>query len=122
MADCAKAGEKTDSNTLVKQGDIIQKKEGFTYDFFTQKLEISSQNIFKQAFGSSIHYHSAQFEESGEDFGLIASKVYRQALLSPEFCVCDNTFEFMIGFTNQIIPKIDARNLLHSLQTKSAAF
>ena len=43
-------------------------------------------------------------------------------MLYPEFCVCDNTFEMLIGFTNGLMADIDTRNVLSSLQTKSANY
>eukprot|EP00997_Jenningsia_sp_PLL12_P004663 NODE_1950_length_1027_cov_82.921268_g1583_i0.p2 GENE.NODE_1950_length_1027_cov_82.921268_g1583_i0~~NODE_1950_length_1027_cov_82.921268_g1583_i0.p2 ORF type:complete len:176 (-),score=55.20 NODE_1950_length_1027_cov_82.921268_g1583_i0:27-554(-) len=58
----------------------------------------------------------------GVNLGSLSRKVYLNALTQNEFCVCDNVFEFMVGFTNGIIPEIDARNLLHSLQNKSKNF
>jgi hypothetical protein len=116
MVDCA---EPKDSAILAAQSEILEHQHSLEVSLIEETLKVNEVNIFEEVHNAVTAFQNENYAAVGDALGEAARKVFVQAELSPEFCVCDNTFEMMTGFANGIQKEVNTEGVLTSLKTKS---
>lgn len=80
---------------------------------------VNGINIFDEVSGAVVANEAGDHQTASKLLFEASKKVFDWVNAHPEFCYCDETYEFLVGFVNNITPVINTSGVLPSLSTKS---
>ena len=107
------------SHELIKQGAVLANTKSIKYSPLEKKLIVNGVNVFDEFSAAVLAADAGHNDVASMHLFEASQKIYDWVNLHPELCYCDETYEFLVGFVNNITPVINTERVLPSLSTKA---